>query len=128
MEALVEAVQATPGIQLICGKRAQQVNEDAAGVSVSFEDCTKASADLLIGCDGVHSFIRNHHVDPDRKQFYTGVANAFGFLDLRRDEDVHFEVSAINIARRGLLLTSFHEHTKTSGYVGAIIEVPDVGS
>jgi salicylate hydroxylase len=128
MEALVEAINKTPNISMKCGMRAKGIEEDDSGVTMFFADGTSSCGDLLIGCDGVHSFTRNYHVDPERNQVYTGLANAFGFVPLAEDQPVHFEVSALNFARRGMLLTSYYEHTKRSGYVGAIIEVPDVGS
>jgi len=128
MEVLVEAINKTPNITMKCGKRAKGIEEVDSGVTLSFEDGTSSCGDLLIGCDGVHSFTRNYHVDRKRNQSYTGLANAFGFVPLAEDQPVHFEVSALNFARRGMLLTSYYERTKRSGYVGAIIEVPDVGS
>ena len=98
------------------------------GVIVSFEDGTTASGDVLLGCDGVRSFTRNTHVDPSRKQIYSGVSNAFGYAPIKDGELLHFNATALNFARRGVLLTSYYEPTKTSGYVGAIVTVSDVGS
>ena len=40
----------------------------------------------------------------------------------------HFECTGINFARRGMLLTSFHHASKDSVYVGALMQVPEVGS
>ncbi|KAL9111219.1 MAG: hypothetical protein Q9227_004296 [Pyrenula ochraceoflavens] len=128
MEALCEAVSRVPNVNFQCGKRATQINENNSGVQIFFDDGTTVDGDLLIGCDGVHSFTRNSHVEPERRQVYTGVANAFGFVPLQKNQLVHFEGSALNFSRRGMLLTSYYEHSKTSAYVGAIIEVKDVGS
>ena len=128
MEALVEAVSNRPNITFTCGKQAMSISETASEVSITFSDDSVTHGDMLLGCDGVHSFTRNHYVDPDRKQQYCGVANAFGFLSLADGQQVRFEASALNFARRGMLLTSYYEHTKTQGYVGAVIEMPDVGS
>ena len=128
MEALVEAVSNTPYITFTCGKRATSISENASGVAIAFSDDSVANGDILLGCDGVHSFTRNHFVDLDRMQQYCGVANAFGFLALQEKQQVHFEASALNFARRGMLLTSYYEHTKTQGYVGAVVEMPDTGS
>jgi salicylate hydroxylase len=68
------------------------------------------------------------HVEPGRKSIYSGVCNAFGFAPRSRDQTVHFECAAINFGRRGMLLTSFHEPTHTSVYVGALIQRPEIGS
>lgn len=40
------------------GKRAQSIEEDAAGVSVSFADGSQQQGDVLIGADGFHSATR----------------------------------------------------------------------
>ena len=128
MEALLEAIKRTPGIRLSCDEHAVGIKEDDYGVTVSFSDGSESSGDVLIGCDGVHSFTRNQHVDPQRIQYYTGLANAFGYVPRRTEHQLHFETSALNFARRGLLLTSYYEHTRSSVYIGAIIETPDIGS
>jgi 2-polyprenyl-6-methoxyphenol hydroxylase-like FAD-dependent oxidoreductase len=83
---------------------------------------------VLLGCDGIHSTTRLTHVEPSRKSIYSGVCNAFGFAKRPLDQEVHFECAAINFGRRGMLLTSFHEPTHESVYVGALMQVPEVGS
>lgn len=108
--------------------RATSIEETADTVTVSFDDGTTAAGDILLGCDGVHSFTRTQHVEPGRKQIYSGVSSVFGCAPLDKDQPLHFETSALNFARRGLLLTSLYESTKTSGYVGALVSVTDVGS
>ncbi len=101
MLSLVEAVGKTPGITVRYGKRAEGIEEDDSGVTISFTDETSSHGDLLIGCDGVHSFTRNQHVDPKRRQVYTGLANAFGFVPLVKDQPVHFEASALTLPDEG---------------------------
>ena len=39
-------------------KRLTTYTQDERGVHLSFTDGTKATADLLIGCDGIHSMVR----------------------------------------------------------------------
>ncbi|ETN43899.1 uncharacterized protein HMPREF1541_11030 [Cyphellophora europaea CBS 101466] len=130
MHALIAALSDHPNITLHLGHRAASITETSTSVTVSFNAHPPHTGDILLGCDGVHSFTRNHHVDPTRRQLYTGVANAFGFAPLSASDRAaaHFETSALNFSRHGLLLTSYHEPTRTSGYVGAILATPDVGS
>lgn len=54
-EALVSAV---PSGNLVLGKKLKDAKETASGVELRFVDGTSATADLLIGADGVHSVIR----------------------------------------------------------------------
>ncbi|KPI38026.1 uncharacterized protein AB675_1201 [Cyphellophora attinorum] len=132
MHALIATLSTYPAIILHLDHRCLSIEQSplSDGITATFSNSSTYTGSLPLGCDGVHSFTRNSHVDPDRKQLYTGVSNAFGFLPLT-DEDrtaAHFEVSALNFAPKGLLLTSYHEETRSEGYVGAIITMEDVGS
>ena len=41
------------------GAKAVQITEADDVVHVTFDNGTIASADLLLGCDGIHSFVRD---------------------------------------------------------------------
>lgn len=133
LKGVLAAIAKHPNIKLICGKKTTEIHEDAHGVTLTFEDGATASADMLVGCDGIHSTTRLTHVDPDRKPVYSGICNAFGFAPRRRDpsgayEKTHFETSGMNFGRRGILLTSFHDASQDSIYVGALMQVPEIAS
>jgi 2-polyprenyl-6-methoxyphenol hydroxylase-like FAD-dependent oxidoreductase len=69
------------GIRVIDGKRLTHVTEHPQGVTARFDDGTTASADLLVGADGIHSTVRSlidHHAPGPE---YTGLMS-FGFGDL----------------------------------------------
>jgi len=121
------AIDQQPNITLTCGKKTTKIDETADSVTITFEDGGSATCDMLVGADGIHSVTRLSHVEPERKSNYSGICNAFGFAPLP-DVDVHFECTAINFARRGMLLTSFHDPDKSSVYVGALMQVEDIGS
>lgn len=128
LKGVLEAVEAQKNITMTCGKRTVKIDETKDKVTLHFEDGGSATGDLLMGCDGIHSVTRLKHVEPERKATYSGVANAFGFAPIDKDFKVHFECTAINFARRGMLLTSFHNPQANSVYVGGLMQVPDVGS
>lgn len=128
LKGVLAAVEKHENIALACGRRTVDIKETVDAVTITFEDGGTAEADLLMGCDGIHSVTRLKRVDPERKETYTGVSNAFGFAPVGQDFPVHFDCTAINFARRGMLLTSYHSMAQDSVYVGALMSVPDVGS
>lgn len=135
MKALVEAVDRCPNITFHCNKRTTSITETSDSITLTFADSSTAQGDLLIGCDGIHSVTRTKHVEPSRAEIYSGIANAFGFAPLDSPElksknisheNLHFKSTAINFARRGMLLTSYYESTHSSIYVGGLLEIPEV--
>ncbi|KAF9730735.1 hypothetical protein PMIN06_006377 [Paraphaeosphaeria minitans] len=133
LKGVLAAIEKHSNIKLICGKKTTDIKEDANGVHLAFEDGETVNADILIGCDGIHSVTRLKHVEPERKSIYSGICNAFGFAPRRKTasgayEETHFETSGMNFGRRGMLLTSFLDENKDSIYVGALMQVPEIVS
>ncbi|EGP88409.1 unnamed protein product [Zymoseptoria tritici ST99CH_1A5] len=128
LKGVIAAVEQHENISITCGTRTVKIDETADEVTIHFENGESATGDLLMGCDGIHSVTRLKHVEPERKATYSGVSNAFGFSPIAKDFEVHFECTAINFARRGMLLTSFHSPEADSVYVGALMQVEDIGS
>lgn len=128
LKGVLAAVEQHENISMTCGKRTVKIDETADKVTIHFEDGGSATGDLLMGCDGIHSVTRLKHVEPERKATYSGVSNAFGFAPIEKDFQVHFECTAINFARRGMLLTSFFSPEKDKVYVGGLMQVEDIGS
>jgi len=128
LKGVLAAVEKQENISLTCGKRTTEIKETEESVTLTFEDGGSATADLLMGCDGIHSVTRLKHIEPERKASYSGLCNAFGFAPVEPDFPVHFECTAINFARRGMLLTSYHNSQKNSVYVGALMQLPELES
>ena len=124
LKGVLAAIAKHANISLVCGKKTTRIDEADAGVTLTFADGTTASSDILLGCDGIHSVTRLKHVEPERKATYSGICNAFGFSPLEKHQQPHFEASAMNFARGGMLLTSFHSPQRDSIYVGALMQVP----
>ena len=124
LKGVLAAIAKHANISLVCGKKTTRIDEADAGVTLTFADGTTASSDILLGCDGIHSVTRLKHVEPERKATYSGICNAFGFSPLEKHQQPHFEASAMNFARGGMLLTSFHSPAKDSIYIGALMQVP----
>lgn len=134
LKGVLKAIEKHSNIELSCGRKTNRITENSDSVTLDFTDGPKATGDVLIGCDGIHSFTRLSHVEPSRVSQYSGVCNAFGFAPRRLlpgtndPEPTHFETSGMNLGRRGMLLTSFHNSAKDSIYVGALMQVPEIAS
>ncbi|KAI9692818.1 MAG: hypothetical protein M1822_004812 [Bathelium mastoideum] len=149
LKAGLAVAETMPNISFTCNKRTTHISETADAVSLTFDDGTSATGDLLLGCDGIHSITRLMHVEPDRVATYSGCCAVFGYapypsstatvadddkaqaeaaaLD-SSDAPLFFDVSAISFARRGMLLTSFHGPARDSMYVGALMQQAEIAS
>jgi 2-polyprenyl-6-methoxyphenol hydroxylase-like FAD-dependent oxidoreductase len=69
------------GIPITYGSRLTGVEQDGSGVTARFADGSSATADVLVGADGVHSAVRRA-IDPDAPgPGYTGLLGFEGVAD-----------------------------------------------
>ncbi|EYE98750.1 salicylate hydroxylase [Aspergillus ruber CBS 135680] len=75
VDALLSEVQ-NRGIPIHFNKSLVAVDENAkTGATITFSDGSSDTADLLLGCDGIHSAVRKLHVDPKIRPEYSGVSS-----------------------------------------------------
>jgi 2-polyprenyl-6-methoxyphenol hydroxylase-like FAD-dependent oxidoreductase len=67
------------GIAIKTGKKLKTVSQANGSVTARFEDGTEATADLLIGCDGLHSKTRRLIFPDTAPMRYTGLLSTGGF-------------------------------------------------
>ncbi|KAJ3279491.1 hypothetical protein HK104_001424 [Borealophlyctis nickersoniae] len=67
-------------VEVVYGKAPVGITEDQRAVHVKFDDGTEVEGYFLLGCDGIHSFVRSNHINPTSKITYTGQATCFGFV------------------------------------------------
>lgn len=67
------------GIDVVRGKRLVSAEESAGGVHAAFQDGTEAAADILVGCDGVHSTVRRLIAPAAPVPSYTGLLTTGGY-------------------------------------------------
>ncbi|RDW74434.1 FAD-dependent monooxygenase [Aspergillus mulundensis] len=72
--AMLAVLERQPNIKIVYGKKVKGVSELNDQTILHFEDQTSAAGDLVLGCDGVHSALRTHYVEPGRPSEYTGLA------------------------------------------------------
>lgn len=83
MNVLLDAVHKAE-IPVHFGKRLVAINDEQDGVSVTFSDGTTDPAEVLLGCDGIHSQVRRLYVDPGRVPEYTGFAGLSSIIPTSR--------------------------------------------
>jgi FAD-dependent urate hydroxylase len=71
------------GVHLGC--RCVAVEENDQGVTAIFEDGSKATGDVLIGADGVHSIVRSYVTGQDVTSRYANYVNWNGLVDASPD-------------------------------------------
>ncbi|PMD30644.1 FAD binding domain protein [Hyaloscypha variabilis F] len=79
MDVLLKAAQ-NAGIPIHYGKRLVGIKETDGGVTATFSDGSSDTADLLLGCDGIHSAVRKTYVDPETTPEYSGISNVFSIV------------------------------------------------
>ncbi|OQV03491.1 FAD binding domain-containing protein [Cladophialophora immunda] len=128
VQSLTETVQALENVKLEYGCKPVHIVETDNEVTVRLDDGQTLSADLVLGCDGIHSFVRTSLVDKERKPLYTGIAAVFGFADLEEGAKVPWKDTGLCQSQRGSLMTTYYEPTRKKQFVAAITETADVAS
>ena len=127
LDALTVTVAEKENIEILYGKKAVGVDEDPAAVTVRFEDGSSASADCLLGCDGIHSAIRAF-IEPARKPVYSDIAVVMGFTTLKDEPSLPWKGTAMISSRLGNFVASYYEASRKEQFVAAVMETPEVKS
>ncbi|KIW69406.1 hypothetical protein PV04_05285 [Phialophora macrospora] len=128
VQSLTECVRQFDNVRLEYGRRPTQIIESEEQVTVHVDDGDTVTSDLLLGCDGIHSFVRTSLVDPERRPLYTGIAAVFGFAKLGEEAKVPWKDTGLCQSKRGSLMTSYFEPQREQQFVAAIMETEDVRS
>jgi 2-polyprenyl-6-methoxyphenol hydroxylase-like FAD-dependent oxidoreductase len=62
------------GVSVRFDKKITSIAESGEAVTATFSDGTTDTADLLLGCDGIHSTVRRLYVDPEMAPEYSGIS------------------------------------------------------
>ncbi|KAH7403805.1 FAD binding domain protein [Cadophora sp. MPI-SDFR-AT-0126] len=81
MEVLLKAANKA-GIYVQYGKQLAGIKETTDSVIAAFTDGTSVSGDILLGCDGVNSAVRNTYVDPGAVPRYTGISDYYSLVPM----------------------------------------------
>lgn len=67
------------GTEIELGKYLEAVHDSGTSVSARFSDGSRVTADILIGCDGIHSAVRQCLFPDSARPEYTGLIGCGGF-------------------------------------------------
>lgn len=122
---LVKAVSEA-GIPIHFNKSLVKIEEikDTA-VKVTFSDGSTDTADVLLGCDGIHSAVRRLYVDPALVPVYTGFSGLGAIIDCPKDLPAR-EVQGINatLTTEGVLGVMSCSATEDQVFWGVSKQVP----
>lgn len=124
--AMLDAAEQLENVQVVYGKKVTGLRESAERVHVSFEDGETSVADLVLGCDGIHSNTRMQFVEPDRVPVYTGISTAQGYVKTQDvASKIHFKDTGMNMSRMGSLLATYHDPRHEGIYLAAVTEAKE---
>ncbi|RAK99770.1 FAD-dependent oxidoreductase [Aspergillus ibericus CBS 121593] len=103
-DVLLTAV-AEERIPVSYNKRIVSVTESPTNVTVTFSDGSTDTADMLIGCDGLHSSVRRLHVDPSIVPEYSGIAGTQSIIQSSNLPDALRTQANAFMTCNGLLVT-----------------------
>lgn len=127
--AMLREIELRKELQVLFGKKVVGIREERDEVLVELDNGVTVFGDCVLGCDGIHSAIRSLLVDPDRKPTYTGISVAMAIASLDAGiEPPPWTTTAVVSSRRGSLMCSYFKPDRKEHYIGAVMEVADVGS
>lgn len=121
--AMMTVVKRTPNIDIVFGKKVIGGEDLDQQAVVHFQDGSKVTGDLVIGCDGVHSAIRTGWIDRESASQYTGISFLQASMPAKTlSSPIHFRCSALNVSRHGSMLTSFCDRDCENIFAAAIVQ------
>ncbi|KAJ5880978.1 uncharacterized protein N7473_012031 [Penicillium subrubescens] len=132
LKAMLSVAERMPTVRILYGKKLTKIDEGDDQVDVYFEDGGSDTADLVLGCDGIHSATRRVLVEADREPDYSGWAAAYGFVEAKElfaeEEKPFFEDTALVMSRYGSALTTFCDDARSLIYTVLLMEMEEQGS
>lgn len=130
LDALLETAAKYQNIAIKYGQKATTIVESPETVTITFEGDKTVTADVLLGCDGIHSAVRTLLLDPTREPVYSGIAVAFAFSPINPQDasKLFFDDTTVVTSRHGSFMASFCNAARDFLYIGGIMEKANVDS
>jgi 2-polyprenyl-6-methoxyphenol hydroxylase-like FAD-dependent oxidoreductase len=82
-------------VNIIYGAKIKHIHEfgttEKGGVKITYTKTNDPTgdqfldADIIVGCDGIHSQVRSSLIEPSRQKTYSGKCSTYGYADLRKN-------------------------------------------
>lgn len=109
-------------VEFVYGKKITGGKEIDEKAIINFQDGSESSADLVLGCDGVHSPTRTNWVDPERRSEYSGMSFLQTTVDTKEiPSRLPFD-SAVHLSRHGSLITAYCDRDREQIFASAIMQ------
>ena len=83
LQILYEAIRKNPNIRMHINKRLVKLeNVSDQVMKLEFQDGTTATANLVIGADGIHSVVRSHYLND--KPIFSGIVAYRGLIPMEK--------------------------------------------
>jgi salicylate hydroxylase len=128
LQCMLEALKETK-VKIHYGKTAMKITSGSDNVQLEFQDGTTATGDILLGCDGIHSFARMSYVEPELKPIYTGIAVASCMADASCfTTKPPFESTGMFSGSLGSFMMSYSDKDKKTMYAAVVMETTSAES
>ncbi|PWI70637.1 salicylate hydroxylase [Purpureocillium lilacinum] len=130
------------GVRITFEKKAPEERRKGATAASGGRDgeTETLEADIVVGCDGIHSQVRSLVVDPGREKTYSGKCNAYGYASISDKADASGDVAKEWLRTDGeplitdttlvthgndALLLTYYEPSRTNLYLAAVNPVAE---
>jgi 2-polyprenyl-6-methoxyphenol hydroxylase-like FAD-dependent oxidoreductase len=128
LQGALDAVKAQDNVHVEFGKMVVALEQDDDSVTVSFADGSAASATLLLGCDGIHSGVRQV-LEPSRATQYTDIAIVNGYTTSISDGVfVPERDTSFLSTQTGRFFATYFEPSRSKLFVTGLWDTPEVES
>lgn len=122
------------GAKVVALREEGSAGADGGRVVLTLEGGEEIAADVVVGCDGLHSIARRLYVEPERKEVYSGKAVGYGFVPVeeagktpmvRADGKPALLDTTLITSRYGSLMTSFCTPERDHVHIAAVMALEE---
>ncbi|KAF7195795.1 Salicylate hydroxylase [Pseudocercospora fuligena] len=124
--AMLEICEGLENVRVLFEKKTVSIEERCDSVELYFESGDSMVADLVLGCDGIHSACRSLLVDPGNTPSCTGVATSMATSKVRGPDQLRWQTTGLVQSRKGSFMASYFNESRQGQYIAVVVETPEV--